>query len=318
MLGYHENEILGKTWELIVPKDKLTTLEREIENTFSNINSSFESTLLTEKGKQIPVIINTTPVYSSPESLSGVLSVLTDISILKHAEEDRTNFVTMASHELRTPLTIIRGSTEFLHDHYETVSQDQHRQCLETVLRNITRLERLVNGVLEISNIENNNFHLNLKEINICNFMDNQTNLYKRQLNDQINIYQPPRSLKVNVKADKDLLRFVLDNLIENAIKHTSKDNREIIIRTEILPSTVQISVTDNGAGISSENIEKIFEQFVSVPSKYSVIGTGIGLYISQQTMFAHGGSLTVKSDGIDTGSIFTLTLPRVSIDDSY
>ena len=68
---------------------------------------------------------------------------------------------------------------------------------------------------------------------------------------------------------------------------------------------------------ISDENIKRIFEQFVSVPTKYSVNGTGIGLFISQQIMLAHGGTLTVKSEGIDCGSEFTLTLPRESNDKS-
>ena len=313
MLGYNEDEILGKNWNSIVPEDELNGLEREFKKTTSGLKNSFESTLVTKEGLNIPVFINTTPVYSDSKSLNGVLSVLTDISVLKQAEVDRTNFVAMASHELRTPLTIIRWSSEFLYDHYEDINEDQRKESLDSVLRNITRLERLVNGVLEISKIENNNFHIELNEIDICTFMRTQEKLYKNQLKDQITFFHPPSFFSAYVKADHDRLRFVLDNLIENAIKHTSKESRKIIIRTEVQPEAVQISVTDNGAGISSENKENIFEQFVSVPSKYSVNGTGIGLFISQQTMLAHGGSLAVKSEGIDRGAEFTLTLPRES-----
>ncbi|MHA2111607.1 MAG: PAS domain S-box protein [Candidatus Hodarchaeales archaeon] len=311
MLGYNEDEILGKNWNSIVSKNELNGLEREFKKTTSGLKNSFESTLVTKEGKIIPVFINTTPVYSDSKSLNGVLSVLTDVSVLKQAEIDRTNFVAMASHELRTPLTIIRWSSEFLYHHYEDINKDQRKENLESVLRNITRLERLVNGVLEISKIENNNFKIELKEIDFCVFMRTQEKLYKKQLKDQIKFFQPPRFFSAYVNADQDRIRFVFDNLIENAVKHTSKEFRDIVVRTEVHPNSVQISVTDNGAGISSENIKKIFEQFVSVPTKYSVNGTGIGLFISQQTILAHGGSLTARSEGIDCGAEFTLTLPR-------
>ena len=131
-------------------------------------------------------------MYKDADSLSGVLSVITDISELKQAEIDRSNFVAMASHELRTPLTIIRWSSEFLYDHYEDIQVDQRKKSLETVLRNISRLERLVNGVLEISKIESNNFKIEFNKFDICAFMRTQEELYKEQLKDQIKFFKPP------------------------------------------------------------------------------------------------------------------------------
>ncbi len=312
LLEYTENELIGKYWNLIIPVEEFARIKLEFEKLSLNPKRTFESTLLTKEGALLPVIVNTTPIYSDHGALNGYLSVVTDISILKQAEEDRSNFVTMASHELRTPLTIIRGSTEFLENHFDKINEYQRKKCLGTVMRNIRRLERLVTGVLDISKIENNNFSFDLKDVEICKFMKEQEKVYRKHLKNQIMFSLPPGSFNAYANMDKDRIRFVIDNLIENAVKHTSNDFRKINVRTEIFPNVITISVEDNGTGILPENYERIFEQFVSLPSKYSVIGTGIGLFIAKQTMIAHGGSLTVRSDGIDKGSTFTLTLPRV------
>ncbi|MHA1996448.1 MAG: sensor histidine kinase, partial [Candidatus Hodarchaeales archaeon] len=82
------------------------------------------------------------------------------------------------------------------------------------------------------------------------------------------------------------------------------------VIETEILEDVIQLKISDNGCGISTENLEIIFDQFVSLPTQYSVVGTGIGLYVSRLLAEAHGGSLHAESEGVGLGSTFILKLP--------
>ena len=86
---------------------------------------------------------------------------------------------------------------------------------------------------------------------------------------------------------------------------------RSIKTGFNVFPDFIQIEITDNGAGIAPENLELIFEQFVSIGTEFSVAGTGVGLYLSKMIMFSHGGSIQAQSDGLGHGSTFTIEIPR-------
>jgi signal transduction histidine kinase len=113
------------------------------------------------------------------------------------------------------------------------------------------------------------------------------------------------------IEADKERLIQVLENIINNAVDHTASDQRMIQASFETLPNIIKIKITDNGAGIAPENLKRIFEQFVSIETKYSVKGTGIGLYLSKLIMKSHGGTIRAHSRGIDQGSTFIIELPK-------
>ncbi|GAH33848.1 unnamed protein product, partial [marine sediment metagenome] len=105
-------------------------------------------------------------------------------------------------------------------------------------------------------------------------------------------------------------LRQVLDNLVNNAINHTHPEHRLIKLSLAISPSVLRIKLTDNGAGIAPDKLERIFDQFVSIETEYATPGTGIGLYLSRIIMEDHRGSITAQSQGIGHGSTFIAELP--------
>ncbi len=110
---------------------------------------------------------------------------------------------------------------------------------------------------------------------------------------------------------DKYRIQQVIDNILNNAIKNTHSKQRRIIMTVIDLPSDVEITITDNGAGIDPSNIQKIFDQFISIKTEYSVTGTGIGLFLSREIIIAHGGTITAHSDGIGHGSQFIITISK-------
>jgi signal transduction histidine kinase len=99
-------------------------------------------------------------------------------------------------------------------------------------------------------------------------------------------------------------------NLIDNAVKHTTKDNRRIIVEMKTETDSVQLFINDNGSGIRSEDLEVIFDKYVSIPTDNTVVGTGLGLYISREILKAHGGTIKAESEGRSHGSTFIITLP--------
>lgn len=111
--------------------------------------------------------------------------------------------------------------------------------------------------------------------------------------------------------GDSDRLKQIIGNLLENAVNHTPGLTRRISLTTEFLSEKIRIILSDNGAGIAKENLEKIFEQFITILTDYYVGGTGVGLYISRKIAEAHQGTLKAESEGLGKGARFILELPR-------
>lgn len=114
------------------------------------------------------------------------------------------------------------------------------------------------------------------------------------------------------VEMDKDRIQQVLDNVINNSVKHTHKDTRKIVLTAKKCLKVVQVEISDNGAGIEAHNLERIFEPFFSIPTKYGAKGTGIGLNLCKLILEKHGGTITAHSDGLDRGATFIIELPHL------
>lgn len=237
-------------------------------------------------------------------------------NILKELEKRRTNFIAMVSHELRTPLTVIRGYLEFLDRCGGFLSPEIQSKCFKPMYRSVLRLESLIKGVNDLTEIDKGLFVLqDVTNINLGDFLYRALEPHKMSLHDQLdinNINNIDSADKIQIKGDLSRLQQIIDNLIENAVRNSSNRKRTIKCVTEILSDRVRIIIEDNGAGISEENLDIIFEQFISIPTKYYAGGTGIGLYISQKIAQAHGGTLVAFSEGEGKGARFVLVLPRL------
>jgi len=258
------------------------------------------------------------PVYDSNGELTGVVEISVDISDRKKAElahrdleERRSEFITITSHELRTPLTSIRGYSELLEQRWEKLPQESIAQCFTAIRRNVQRLERLINGVSMLGQFERGEFRLERKEIDFHPFLMEALQPYLTFLGPQLEFHSCPIEHPVIIKGDPDRLLQVFDNLLENAIRHSDPQSRKIVVTFEVLSERVRVFVMDNGVGIAPENLERIFEQFVSIPTPYAAQGTGIGLFITKMIVKAHHGTVVAQSEGISRGSTFIVELPQ-------
>jgi two-component system phosphate regulon sensor histidine kinase PhoR len=248
------------------------------------------------------------PVSPAPEA-RGSLLVLYDVTELRRLEQVRTEFVANVSHELRTPLTSIRGYLETLQDG----AMDEPataRRFLEIAHTHAERLGRLVDDLLELSDIETGKVVLKpgplvLRDATaeVASIFENQAAQKSLAIVDEI----PP---DLRVLADRDRLIQVFVNLVDNAVKFTPAGGRITLGATRARPGVVEVVVADSGIGIPSTDLPRITERFYRVDKARSreLGGTGLGLAIVKHLVQAHGGELRIESElGRGTGVHFTL-----------
>ncbi|MFX1515491.1 MAG: PAS domain S-box protein [Promethearchaeota archaeon] len=230
----------------------------------------------------------------------------------KELEQRRDSFVWMTSHELRTPLTVLTGYCDFLLEHLNDLAQKRITNILGVMKNNLDRLERLTSKVSTIGQIERGIFEIEKTSMNLCDFLQDTLEPYHQLLGrDQFEYQGCLDDSPIIIDGDPHRLQQVLDNIIGNAIKQTDKEYRKIRVTPKVSLTEIRIIVTDNGAGIEPKNLEVIFEQFVSIPTEFSATGTGIGLYLCQKTLEAHGGKIIARSEGLGHGATFIIELPR-------
>jgi signal transduction histidine kinase len=228
---------------------------------------------------------------------------------LEEAMGVRNRFYASMSHELRTPINAVIGYSTLMIDNIYGPLNDKQREGLQRTLRAARHLLELVNDVLDLSKIEAGKIELTLASVNVSNLIDDLF-VTVRPLADehgtQLTFNRPEND--VTIVTDPRRVRQILLNLLSNAIKFGSK--KPIVV--ESIPEDdggVSIRVIDQGEGISPEDQQRIFEEFVQV-SPHQQMGTGLGLPISRRLAVLLDGSLSVKSE-IGMGSTFTLRLPQ-------
>ena len=232
-------------------------------------------------------------------------------------------FINIAAHELRTPITPILVSLHLARrvknadGTFQTVLQDGQAEMIH---RNAKRLEKLANDILSVTRIEAKGLDLTREPIDmnvkIANVLADARAFVP--IDKKINFFFEPTKEPVIVYADKSKLFEVLSNLIKNSIRFVQEDKGEI--RVSLTKSddgkNAVISVTDNGSGISSETLPRLFQKFAA---SSDMGGTGLGLYIAKAIVEAHGGTISGENNGSNgnEGATFTFTLPLASQQDA-
>lgn len=232
----------------------------------------------------------------------------------RQTRENRSNFISVSVHDLRNLLATVKGYVEIMGTQAVEPSDARRLHFRKAINRNFEGVERLLNRMTDLGRLDRGLFEINTKHSNFWAFLEEIMQPYQSTLKTQLSfaVDDSWRNQSVIIDGDEERLGQIITNLMENAIKHSDKKKRKITISSLISPQTIRLFISDNGAGIDSRNIDKIFEQFVSFPSRFSRGGTGIGLFVSKTIAKAHGGSLTVQSEGIEHGSTFCLELPRI------
>jgi two-component system, OmpR family, phosphate regulon sensor histidine kinase PhoR len=244
------------------------------------------------------------------EAETGALAALHDITELRRLERMRQEFVANASHELKTPLTAIKGFVETLLE--GAVDDPKHnREFLETIQEQSNRLMRLIEDLLDLSAIEAKRVEYRFEPTVVSEVIERifkglepMAKAKKVRLINQIATDLP------RVRADREKLGQILMNLIDNGIKFNKADG-SVHLTAEIKGNFLEMTVTDTGMGIATEDLPRVFERFFRTDRSHShdIAGTGLGLAIVKHLVENHQGKASAESR-LGEGSIFRFTLP--------
>ena len=230
---------------------------------------------------------------------------------LKTHDKMQKEFINIASHEMKTPTQAIIGYADLIHKHPE-----KREDMMQSISRNAVRLQRLTNDILDVTRIDSHTLNLHKEQFNIGNllayivqdyvgYIEKENQNVKLFYNFKQDINDP-----LPIDADEDRITQVISNLLNNAIKFTSKKREGVIsVSAERRKEEVIVGIKDTGEGINPEILPRLFTKFAT----RSFSGTGLGLYISKSIVEAHGGKMWAENNPDGEGATFTFTLPLSS-----
>ena len=246
----------------------------------------------------------------TPQQLTGgSVIVLHDVTELRRLETIRRDFVTNVSHELRTPVSVIRASAEtLLLSPLE--NEAETREFLEALLRQADRLARIVADLLELAQIEADQYQLHLEPVLIAPAVQRALEVVDQDRKAKGLSLDLAVAPGLSAQADANALDQIILNLLDNAVKYTLAGGR-LSIRGSTQPGHVRIEVADDGPGLAPHHRDRIFERFYRVDTGRSREqgGTGLGLAIVKHLALAMHGEVGVEA-ATPRGSIFWVTLP--------
>jgi PAS domain S-box-containing protein len=325
LVGYSQAEVIGQDWfETFLPSHQ----KKQVQNNFVELlEREFHiynhNAILTKSGEERVIAWNNTLLQNSQGYVIGTLSIGEDITERQVIQRMKDEFISVVSHELRTPLTSIHGAMNLISSGLIDSQSDKGRRVIEIAAESAERLVRIVNDILELERLESGKIsllkqtcdaqQLMLKAIEMMQVMANRAG---------ITLSASPQIIQF--VADPDRIIQVLTNLLDNAIKFSSRGStvwisvkqatRDKELAAEKIPISnfsVLFQVKDQGRGIPEDKLDSIFERFHQIDASDSREkgGTGLGLAICRSIVQQHGGRIWVEST-LDEGSSFYFTLP--------
>jgi PAS domain S-box-containing protein len=352
LFGFTAADMIGEPILRIIPAE----LQHEETEILSKLRRGerierYETIRKHKEGHRLEISLTVSPVRDSSGAVIGVAKIAHDITARRRAErtlqeretelaellEERESFLeserearahaerlsqmkdeflATLSHELRTPLNAIQGWVALLRT--RKIGSDDLQRGLETIDRNVRHQAQIVNDLLDMSRIISGKVHLEMQGIHLHEVVDNAIEtVHPTAVAKNVRIHSMLDSTIGLVRGDPNRLQQVLWNLLSNAIKFTPSGGRIQIVLQRV-NSHVEISIEDNGAGISSEFLPYVFDRFrqaePGTTRRYG--GLGLGLSIVKSLVELHGGSVGVKSSGENQGSTFVVALPVSRLQD--
>jgi len=250
----------------------------------------------------------TVAVASRPLGTGGGVVTVLDLTMLRRLETIRRDFVANVSHELKTPLTAVSGYAETLLD--DGIPAEQRRRFVETIHENATRMQRIVDDLLDLSRIESGGWRPKVSQVDVGGVVhDVFTAIQPAAAAKRLELVAAVAPEATHVRVDPTAFRQILTNLVENAVRYTREGS--VTLRTRRSDEGVWVDVSDTGIGIAAEHLPRIFERFYRVDAGRSRAdgGTGLGLAIVRHLVDAHGGRLEASS-AVGRGTTISVLLP--------
>ena len=319
-----------ETWNKLVHPDDLEELDLLLEQHYLNETNNFhyETRIKHKNGEWIWVQIRGKVIErhnnKKPIRMVGVIIDITErkkreyelINAKKKLEEENANkdkFFAIISHDLKAPFGALLGIAQMLEESYDEMETNEIKEMIHIARRSATNIYELLDGLLEWSRAKSGRMDFSPSTMDIKEVTNQAIEILTH------NAKRKNITLSCNIKnesfvfADEIMVLTVIRNLIANAIKFTSK-NGWVVVSSEIKETEMEISVLDNGIGISPEDIKKLFriEIHHTTIGTSNETGTGVGLILCKELVNKNGGKIWVESE-LEKGSNFKFTLPLKS-----
>ena len=189
---------------------------------------------------------------------------------------------------------------------------EQEKELLNVIIRNAKRLRKLTENILDVTKIESQSLTVNKQHCRLNDLITNVLADHRKEEEDnkqrKIKLAYFSNNDNIIVNADAERLTQVVSNLLTNAFKFTQKGEITVNITTDDTDQQVVVSVTDTGQGIDPEIMPRLFTKFATK----SIVGTGLGLYVSKRIIEAHGGKMWAENNSDGIGATFSFTIPLV------
>lgn len=305
-------QIIGRTVQELHPEKNYIVSKPYMKAAFAGEKQVFEQEYTNHLDQKRILKIEFIPDTQENGQVSGIFVLATDMTDISEAVKIRDEFLSIASHELRTPLTSLKLQSEIREINLEkgniaAFDPQRVKQMIQADNRQLDRLTRLVDDMLDITRIGSGQFK-------ICPRITDMSTLTK-QVVDRFQIEYSARDLYFENESDGSVLgewdaarvEQILSNLIINAMKYGGTG--PVTVKLAEKSGAAIISIIDQGMGIKTEDLDRIFNRFERAVNENEICGLGLGLYIVREIVAAHQGTIRVESE-LGRGSVFTVELP--------
>jgi CheY-like chemotaxis protein len=290
-----------------------------MENTNKqNQQKLVENAIITDKnGEKRFLNIHCGRVKGYGQKLGGYVVVLRDVTEEKSIQKSKETFVATLTHDLKTPIRAEYQALELLMSESFGPIADEQKDILKEIILSNRYMSRLVDSLLTTYMYEEGKIELKLE-------LTDLNALIRSEVNGPLTTLASEKSQSLVLELDEALppiwfdpieIHRVLNNLLQNAITYTP-DGGTIYLKTYVQDGKVWVAVKDTGQGIEPENLEILFDRYKSMAKKFQQVGTGLGLYLSQKIINAHGGEIGVESE-LGNGSCFFFSLAMPQSDEN-
>lgn len=311
LFGWRRAEALGRDGAFLVPEDRSGEIECLSAEVFEKgRKDSVETERLRKDGGAVAVEGSFSLLKDDSGEPFAIVRAYRDITKRKQIERMKSEFTALVSHELRTPLTAIRGFAETLRDFGDELEPEKKRHYLQIILDESTRLAHMVGDFLDIVRIEAGGIETELSEVRTMPLFERIARLFKEHPSKaEFKLVVGPGA--EDLRGDEEQLYRLFVNLAGNALKYTPPGGA-VTLTAKALGDDVELSVEDQGPGVSKEDQARLFEKFYRAGDAITrkTPGTGLGLAICKGIVEAHGGSIRVESEP-GRGARFIARLPK-------
>jgi signal transduction histidine kinase/DNA-binding response OmpR family regulator len=322
-----ETEIVGKHVGDILGQDLFKQISSKKSELLSGASCNFESLLQVNRTEMFVTVALVPDLDKVSGAVKGITCLITDTSErkkyedqLKTAKEEavfasraKSQFLANISHEIRTPLNAVMGLSELLMN--EKSSPQERKSWIERIANNSDHLRKMVDEILDFSAAEAGKLKINICQFSIIQTVEQVKSLLLSMAKEKkIDfVFSVEESIPEILFSDPIKLRQILINIVGNAIKFSERGEVKVSIKMRTVNGRQQLTfvVSDNGRGISEEQIKHLFEPFMQVDGSFTrrFGGTGLGLTLSRKFAVALGGNIELTSSVPGKGSVFTIAI---------